>query len=294
MSTDRQAAYIRAILRKYPDFSIHSAHIASRGYSNDILIINDEFVFRFPRYVEGIKRLQIEAALLTDIQQRVTLSVPCISFDNLSAQKIGEAFIGYRFIAGKPLSPQRMNTMHDEQVLQMLAQQLAGFLKELHHIPIEEAIGYQLPIYDTIDECIEIYTRIRDKCFPFMRQDACEWATHHFESFLNNPHHFVYEPVLKHGNFCARHILYLPHEQMIAGILDFSSAGLGDPAYDFACLLDSYGESFLKRCLSTYPAIESFWSRILFYQETFALVAALVGLEHHDLRAFENGIKQYV
>jgi aminoglycoside 2''-phosphotransferase len=127
-----------------------------------------------------------------------------------------------------------------------------------------------------------------------MRQDAREWAIRHFESFLNNPHHFVYESVLRHGDFGATNILFDPQRQVITGIIDFSNAGLGDPAYDFAGLLSSYGESFLKRCTSTYPEIESFWSRILFYQGTFALVEALFGLENNDRKAFESGIRQYL
>jgi aminoglycoside 2''-phosphotransferase len=127
-----------------------------------------------------------------------------------------------------------------------------------------------------------------------MRQDARDWAIHHFESFLNNPHHSEYEPVLRHGDFGTTNILFDPHSQVITGIIDFGGAGLGDPAYDFAVLLSSYGESFLKRCISTYPAIESFWSRILFYQGTFALLEALFGLENDDRKAFENGIRQYV
>jgi len=187
-----------------------------------------------------------------------------------------------------------VQTIRAEQVLQTLAQQLARFLKELHSIPVETAIGYRLPIFDTIDECVDIYTCIRDKCFPFMRQDSREWAVHHFESFLNNPHHSEYEPVLRHGDFGTTNILFDPQKQVITGIIDFSGAGLGDPAYDFAGLLSSYGESFLKRCLSTYPTIESFWSRILFYQGTFALLEALFGLENNDRKAFESGIRKYV
>src|SRR5438309_9960998 len=123
MSSGQQASYIEAILRKYPDFAVHSARLDSHGQNNDALIVNEEFVFRFPRYSEGIKRLEIEAALLAGIQNHVTLSVPCITFDNLAVQTVGEAFIGYRLIAGKPLHRQIMQTIRDEQVLQTLAQQ---------------------------------------------------------------------------------------------------------------------------------------------------------------------------
>ena len=61
-----------------------------------------------------------------------------------------------------------------------------------------------------------------------------------------------------------------------------------------AGLLSSYGEKFLKRCVLTYPDVEDFWTRMLFYQGTFALVEALFGLENNDKVAFESGIAQYI
>jgi aminoglycoside 2''-phosphotransferase len=294
MSTDQLASFIEAIRRKYPDLTVRSARLDSHGQNNDVLVINDEFIFRFPRYAEGIKRLAIETTLLAGIQPHVTLSVPGITFENLAAQTVGAAFVGYHLIAGVPLSHENFQAIRDERVMQTFAQQLAGFLKELHQIPVETPLSYQLPIFDTIDECVDIYTRMRDKCFPFMRPDARDWAVHHFESFLNNPHHFEYQLVIRHGDFGTTNILFDPQNQVITGVIDFSNAGLGDPAYDFAGLLSSYGEPFLKRCVSTYPEIESFWSRILFYQGTFALLDALFGLENNDSTAFEQGISKYV
>lgn len=100
--------------------------------------------------------------------------------------------------------------------------------------------------------------------------------------------------MLKHGDFGTTNILFDLPRQMISGILDFGGAGLGDPAYDFAGLLSSYGEAFLQRCIMTYPEIEAFWDRIIFYQGTFALLEALFGIENHDQAAFESGIANYV
>ncbi len=81
----------------------------------------------------------------------------------------------------------------------------------------------------------------------------------------------------------------------ISGIIDFSSAGWGDPAVDFAAILSpvSYGESFLERFAGCYPGIKAMLSRARFYVGTFALQEALNGLEDGDQEAFENGIAQY-
>ena|SRR5947208_12200911 len=127
-----------------------------------------------------------------------------------------------------------------------------------------------------------------------MRADAQKSVTRHFETFLGDPAHFLATPVLKHGDFGTTNILVDLPGRVISGILDFGGAGLGDPAYDFAGLLSSYGEAFLRRCAMTYPEIEMFWDRIIFYQGTFALLEALFGIENQDQEAFESGIADYV
>jgi aminoglycoside 2''-phosphotransferase len=127
-----------------------------------------------------------------------------------------------------------------------------------------------------------------------MRPDARAWTVEHFETFLHEQHNFAYQPVLKHGDFGPSNILLDPQTQRIAGIIDFGSACLGDPAYDFAGLLSGYGESFVDRCRATYPEIPTFCGRIRFYQGTFALLEALFGIENDDPDAFRDGIASYV
>ncbi len=175
----------------------------------------------------------------------------------------------------------------------LLARQLAGFLKGLHAVPVQTAINCSLPLSDTYDEWADIYGRVREKCFLYMRPDACKWASNHFETFLHDARNFQYEPVLKHGDFGTTNILFDRERQVINGIIDFGGAGLGDPAYDFAGILSGYGEPFLRRFAVVYPEIEGFWNRILFYKGIFALLDALFGIENDDREVFESGIADY-
>ena len=76
--------------------------------------------------------------------------------------------------------------------------------------------------------------------------------------------------------------------------MDFGEATRGDPAYDFAGILSSYGEPFLRRFANTYPELDTLWERIRFYSGSFALLEALFGIENGDQEAFENGIADYL
>lgn len=284
--------YLKAIRDRYPDFVVNSVLSNEHGQNNDILIINDEFIFRFPRYTDGIKQLEIEVAILSGIQEYVTLSIPHITFQNL-VREVGQAFAGYRLIPGESLQREAFLEISDEKTLDGLARQLGGFLKELHSVPVQTAIRYPLRLSDTAEEWADIYMRIRVNCFPYMKPSARRWASDHFETFLDDPRNFQYEPVLKHGDFGTTNILFDRKHQVINGILDFGGAGSGDPAYDFAGILSSFGETFLRRFTVVYPEIEAFWNRILFYRGTFALLEALFGIENDDREAFESGIASY-
>ena len=57
------------------------------------------------------------------------------------------------------------------------------------------------------------------------------------------------------GDLGHYHLLYDEERQRLNGILDFSTAGTGDPACDFGCLLDQYGERFVRRVARTYPGL---------------------------------------
>ena len=125
-----------------------------------------------------------------------------------------------------------------------------------------------------------------------MRPDARVQVERHFTSYLQNPEHFSYRPVLRHGDFGGSNILFDPSTQAISGIIDFGSTTLGDPACDLAGLL-WYGEQFMRKLADTYPMTDQLWERIRFCHGTFALQEALFGVENNDPDAFRAGIASY-
>lgn len=291
---DKQKLYLQNIRRAYPDLPISSVSFNDQGQYNDVLVVNAELIFRFPKYAHGLESLQIEAAILAGIQDYVPLAVPRPAFNNLQNQAVGEAFLGYRLIPGEPLWRETLRAIDDDATLDALAAQLAGFLRALHGVPFEQASACQLPVADTRQECLDVYTRVREKLFSHMRPDARRWVSQHFETFLDDARNFDYRPVLKHGDFGTSNIVFDPQTQTIKGVIDFGGSRLGDPAYDFAGLFSSYGEAFVRRCCKTYPAIETFLGRVHFYRGTFALLEALFGVENDDQQAFQSGIQDYL
>jgi aminoglycoside phosphotransferase (APT) family kinase protein len=65
---------------------------------------------------------------------------------------------------------------------------------------------------------------------------------------------------------------------VITGIVDFRSAGTGDPAFDIAYIYYQYGSRFVEMMQTTYEGSERLLKRARFIAETFGLQYALAGM----------------
>lgn len=291
---DRTAWYIQQIQKRYPDLRVETASLNQAGQYNDVLIVNEALVFRFPRIPQAVESLWREKVLLGSLVTRLSLAIPHPKYYYLETDAVGEAFLGYQMLSGESLWREIFVQIREAGVLDRIAAQLTGFLDELHHVPVDETIPIHLPTRDTRREWAELFEQIRDKLFTYMRPDARRGVEAHFADYLDNPERYEFKPALRHGDFGAGNILYDVQQSSIVGILDFAGTTLGDPAVDYAGLLASYGDSFFSRCRAAYPRIESALARVYFYRGTFALQEALFGVENDDPKALERGLAGYV
>jgi aminoglycoside 2''-phosphotransferase len=291
---DKQSEYIKVIRDSYHEFTIETAQLNQHGQFNDILLVNNQMIFRFPKTLREAAKLVTEISVLKSLQDRVTLPIPHPLYQSNEGASIGQVFMGYPLLPGEPLWPERLQTIQDEEQLQHLADQLATFLQCLHTTPAE-ALEVKLPDFQGCKEWQDLYDRFRSKLFPYMRPDMRVLVSKQFEAFLSDVRNCAYTPALVHGDFGPSNILYDAQTQSISGIIDFSSVAWGDPAVDCAAILCSvsYGEQFLERFTSIYPEVEMVLPRARFYAGTFALQEALYGLEDGDREAFESGMAAY-
>jgi aminoglycoside 2''-phosphotransferase len=287
----KEAFYLQTIRETYPDLGIHSARLhTGEGQFNDILFVNDDLIFRFPRYQENIADFLREIEVLQELKGHVRLPIPEPIYASSGARSVGKIFMGYKLLPGKPLFRNELNTIADASTLETLARQLAEFLYGLHTFS-PAAPGLALPVNDALAESKELYAGVREHLFPSMRLEARNSVTRHFEEYFNHSSLHEYEPAMIHGDFGGSNILF--DRDRITGIIDFSFAGLDDPARDIAAV-STYGEAFFARICRYYPGIESLLDRAKFYRGTFALQEALHGFRNNDSEAFESGMKEYL
>ncbi|HEU5235758.1 MAG TPA: phosphotransferase, partial [Pyrinomonadaceae bacterium] len=164
-----------------------SLSLNQEGLLNDIVIVNNELVFRFPKADYAFKQLKDEAGILRLLQNHITLQIPAPIYESNDV-------LAYRLIPGEALRRDLLLRL-PESDQQAIADQLAQFLKELHNVPVAEA-DFEIPPADALmkhEGWLRVYERIRQKVVPLLLPHLREWMTEHFESYLADKNNFEYE-----------------------------------------------------------------------------------------------------
>jgi len=258
------------------------------GQNNDVLIVNESLIFRFPRYRQGIDALRREVCLLSVIGRSNALPIPRPIYTSLSSETPGEVCMGYTALPGVPLSQARYAALSSE-ARQRVADSAAAFLHRLHAQPVDDLIGCGLEMDAPLLHWEQLYGRITERLFPLMTIAAARWTTELFESFLQVQEHAAIPVHLIHGDFGGSNILVDPQMGELTGVIDFSSSHLNDPAIDLAAA-STIETDFQQRLRHTYPLADTAVRRIAFYRDTFGLQEALFGVETGDEMALQAGL----
>lgn len=280
--------YLKRIQTQYPQFSRSSAKYLGRGQYNNVITLDDTWIFRFPRHAIGGESLHREARTLQALRGNLPLAIPYPEFVHIE-DDAAQSFMGYRMIDGTPLTREAAAAL-DEGQLRNLADQVVEFLLTLHKTPI--------PAHLTVPDNIigpweNLYQRIERLLFPHMRPDAREWARAHFSSFLEDSANHNLQLCLIHGDCGAANFVSDPEHRSIVGVIDFGSVAVGDPATDFAAAATIHPQ-LLGLMIEKHTAVKQCLRRIAFYKGTYALQEALYGVEADDEGAFHAGIQEYV
>ena len=182
------------------------------GYDFEVAVVDEEWVFRFPRRREVETALEREIALLPTLLRALPVEVP--HFEHVSEQPL---FVGYRLIHGAPLV--------DED-----GDGVRAFLEALHAIDVSE-----LPLEP--HDWREAY---REQCAEFERlvlplvEEKLRARAH--ELFGEVDALVGFEPKLLHADLGPEHLLV--REGLLVGVIDWGDARIGDPALDYAWLLN--------------------------------------------------------
>ena len=267
-------AHLKKIKAIFPNLEITTIRTNADGLINDVLIVNEDLVFRFPRNADwGVKLFTNEIKVIELARKYVEIPLPQFEYksDDLAV---------YRFIKGDALRREDiLNLTEKEQ--NKIAERLAAFLKQFHEIPQSELKQNQIGQSDvnrSRETWIKLFETVEKELFPLMMPHVRESVREHFAPILADTQFMDYEPQLINGDIVPYHIIYDRERKQINGIIDFGTAGIGDAAADFSCIIYNYGETFLAKMAKSYPEIEMAIERARFWAGTLQLQWALSGL----------------
>ena len=266
--------YLKRIREAFPNLEIRTICNNSDGLTNDVLIINDDLVFRFPKNETWARELLANEIKVIKLLRNL-VEIPLPQFE-LTAEDLAV----HRFIRGKPLCRHDVLKSNEKEKTKN-AEQLGVFLKQMHNVPMAEVRRHEIGNSDTNrsrEVWLKLYEDAQKELFPFMMPHVREITVEHFATIRRDADFMKHVPCLMNGDFVPYHILFDETQRKIVGMIDFGTAGIGDAAADFACVIYNYGEEFLKRMTRVYPEIPASIDRARFWAGTLELQWALSGI----------------
>lgn len=273
----------------FPDLTVGHISVLGEGWDSIAILADDCIVFRIPKRPAVARQMEKEIRVVEVIQPYVSARVPKIEWIGPAHGDFAVSTVGYRKLAGTPLSNIRPRVIRDPML-----KQIGQFLSELHTVPTSALYSAGVPWFrwtgdnsfndpDSWEVGLRAFTdRILGDVVPLLSHSVGNRVTQEFAVFLGEAQHFSFQPVLLHGDFSPEHIL-VDDETGDIGIIDFGDCGMGDPAYDAWLELAPFYHGVVD---------ETFTERQRFYRRLAPFHVVLYGLMVRDDSLVMNGLRQ--
>lgn len=267
-----------AISSSFPDFKVITcgAFEHGGGMSNNLFLVNSDYLFRFPRNEVTNESMKKEVRLLPHLKEHIDVSVPNFEFV-AKMPTTGFTFVGYRMIAGKEV----------RKAPAAWAKELANFFAQIWSFDPKHAMGLGVPATGYKEKYQNQLLDARDCLCPVLKEHKPRLAGEVIE-FLEEKFAWYlagecsdYEPRLLHGDLEFMHALWDRQTGQLKGIIDWGGSHLGDPDYDLWRPYFWWGEKFIRETgkalrieLSDrfFQKLNFFWGAQLAYRAVRAIV----------------------
>jgi aminoglycoside phosphotransferase (APT) family kinase protein len=213
----------RLIAEQFPQVSLEALELLGEGWDNTVWLVDERWVFRFPRREVAIPGFERELAALPVLAPRVPLPIPDPVFVGRPAADFPWPFFG------APFAPGREPLGLSEPARAALARPLGEFLRALHAAPrvpglLEDPMGradMAVRVPKTLDQLGPVEAAGLWTAPESVHRLLDEAAS------LPKP-----EPVsVVHGDLHFRHLL-VDDRGALSGVIDWGDVCHGDPAVD--------------------------------------------------------------
>lgn len=258
MNKKTEALYKSRIKKYFPELKIKSLKLITVGYNHDVVIINDEVVFRFIKGEKCSKEFLKEIKFLDYFSKNAKIPIPGYYF--ISKDK---SFGAYKLIKGSEMSESFIRKLKGREK-NVFIKDLADFLTQLHKVPLKKARKFDFDKGSFIKDRKERFQKRKKTIFKFLSKEEKDFMT----NFYKNIPKLLAHPskVLTHLDLDCRHILVDKKKRKMTGIIDFEALTIRDPASEFYWFR-IVGEKFTKELYEKYsgPKDDRFLLRTKYY-----------------------------
>ena len=182
------------------------------GWDFKVLILEDQWVLRVPRHRLAVEELEKEILLLPAIVDRLPVQIP--RFEHVSHEPL---YVTYPLIRGDRLVDEDPSGVR-------------GFLDALHAIPVDEVPAPRDDWLETYREQADEFRRVVLPLLDLDERSGGEALLAEVETLTG------FRPVLTHSDIAPTHLRV--QDGKLVGVIDWGDARIGDPAIDYAWLLN--------------------------------------------------------
>lgn len=241
---------INSIKEHYPNLDLKNIQVNNEGWDHDIVIVNNYWVFRFPKTKDTRNKMVIEEHLLKKLKiVRTQISLP--DYKVIKNNKGIPIFGLYKYLSGLPISD---ITCKQPLKSETNAKLIADFLSSLHNLDYYPYKKLGLDCTYNKNYWLNFYKKIERTLFKFVTQWQQEDIKNLFDDFFNNNIYTLYTPSIIHGDLTDSNVLI--EQSRVSGIIDFTDTQIFDPAFDFAGFYWDLGPEFTQKILKFYRGKE--------------------------------------
>ena len=249
------ATAARALLAgQFPDLALASVQPLGIGFDNTVYLIDDVWVFRFPRREVAVPLMERELAVLPGLAPRLPLPVPVPELIGHAAEGYPWPFWGARLVPGVELADAGLADGGREA----LGAEVGGFLRVLHDPVVAQDLGGTLP-HDPMHRGTPstrgpMARAALDRLAARGTWDADSDLDRRIDQVIAAADPLpppTGEPVLVHGDLHLRHLMVGPGGRA-AGVIDWGDCCLADPALDLSLAYGAFSGSARDALLSAY------------------------------------------
>lgn len=265
----------RLITDQMPELAPARLESYGAGWDNTAFLVNDTWVFRFPRRQIAVGLIETEMRLLPAIADSLPMPIPQPVWKGEPTDDFPWPFAGYRYLQGTTACRADLN----DEARCRLAEPMARFLKALHSLEadVARAAGAGPDIHERLD-VPKRTAQVRERLEKLA-------ADGHLPGGDPSPWLAVAEAAptswtpgsttLVHGDLYARHLL-VDENNALCGVIDWGDVHLGDAAIDLRTVLTMLPPPGRQRFFEIYGDVDPARLAVARQQAVFSAVALLI------------------